>query len=437
MSGMNALLPGHEPGDTCSAKILAEAEATLSAGFPSLRFPPSLEEAFRENYFVNNLTRIRIALLTGVILYAIFGFLDWRLIPEAKEKMWLIRFGAVCPIGTLLFLYTYSPRFKRFFQPTILLSLLTGGLGIVAMVAADPHPERNFYYTGLLLVMMYGFTLVGLRFWYAISWSIAVLAAYVVVALTIGHSPADSVLHNTFCIVAAINIGAVSNYLMEHYVRRDFLQGLLLDAEKSQLQETTRQLESLSTIDELTGVANRRRFEAFLQQEWLRCQRKEEPISLILLDIDCFKAFNDTYGHQAGDACLRHVASTLADFARRSGDLAARYGGEEFALILAGTGAESALHIAELLREAIEALHIPHERSVAGQFVTISAGVITLVPHSTLARKVLVEAADLALYQAKREGRNRVVASRDDAPPFIITPPPTHPVGPSEFPPLT
>lgn len=415
MSGMNALLPDHQPAEALSSKIVAEAETTLRDGFPWLRFPSSLEKAFQDNYFVNNLTRIRISLLTGILLYAVFGLLDWHLIPEAKERMWLVRYGAVCPFGTLMLLFTYVPGFKRYLQATILSSLIFGGIGIVAMVAVDPHPERNFYYTGLLLVMMYGFTLVGLRFWYAVAWSLTVLAAYEIVALTIGGTPADAALHNTFCIVAAISIGAVSNYLMEHFVRRDFLQGVLLEAEKSQLQEVSRNLERLTVLDELTGIANRRQFDAFLEKEWQRSLRAGQPISLVLLDIDCFKAYNDTYGHQAGDLCLTSVASRLASLARRPGDLAARYGGEEFALVLSGTDEESARQIAEQARAGVESLGIPHGRSTVAPLVTISAGVATLVPKHVHTRKMFVECADLALYKAKRDGRNRVVSSLRDS----------------------
>ncbi|MFH1911228.1 MAG: diguanylate cyclase [Pseudomonadota bacterium] len=170
-------------------------------------------------------------------------------------------------------------------------------------------------------------------------------------------------------------------------------------------------LNRLSRHDGLTGIANRRHFDEFYQQEWKRALREETPLSLLLCDLDFFKNYNDTYGHQAGDDCLRAVAGVLQKGLRRPGDLTARYGGEEFIVVLPGTLREGALAVAESLRKAVEALAIPHSASATAPVVTICLGVSITVPGPGESPADLLAAADRALYRAKEEGRNRVVAT--------------------------
>jgi diguanylate cyclase (GGDEF)-like protein len=181
----------------------------------------------------------------------------------------------------------------------------------------------------------------------------------------------------------------------------------LLDMAR-QLREANAALERLSILDELTGVANRRHFNRTLDQEWSRTLRNRPFLSLLLVDVDCFKAYNDTYGHQAGDECLRRVAEAVRGVLKRPTDLLARYGGEEFAVILPDTKAEGAAALAEAIRHAVEALNLPHSRSVVGDRITISLGVATGDTVWPRDSRELISAADQALYQAKHEGRNRV-----------------------------
>lgn len=171
-----------------------------------------------------------------------------------------------------------------------------------------------------------------------------------------------------------------------------------------QLEEANRRLEELSFLDGLTEVANRRQFEQILDLEWRRAVRSGSPISLILADIDHFKRFNDSNGHQAGDRCLRDVATLLDSIVQRAGDQVARYGGEEFAAMLPETDAQGAENIAERMRRAVESLE------TGGGRVTVSIGVATIVAGETRTAHALVAAADAALYDAKHAGRNTVRA---------------------------
>ncbi len=170
-------------------------------------------------------------------------------------------------------------------------------------------------------------------------------------------------------------------------------------------------LQSLAVKDSLTGIANRRSFDETLEVEWLRARRERVPLSLLIADVDYFKRYNDTYGHQQGDACLKIVAATIDDQVHRPADLTARYGGEEFAIILPNTDRGGASRVAERVREAVCALAIPHADSDVGQSVTLSIGVASTIPAIDLGSETLIAAADGALYAAKRGGRNRVVTT--------------------------
>ncbi len=176
----------------------------------------------------------------------------------------------------------------------------------------------------------------------------------------------------------------------------------------SELEALNHRLEALSTTDGLTGIANRRRFDDRLLTEWARALRGGHSVALLMMDVDLFKNYNDHYGHQAGDECLRSVAKIFDSNSRRSSDLAARYGGEEFALIAPDTDASSALHLAEVIRQSIESLGLPHAKSPFGK-VTVSMGVSVMTPDGSQQPETLIHMADEALYLAKNQGRNRVV----------------------------
>lgn len=175
-----------------------------------------------------------------------------------------------------------------------------------------------------------------------------------------------------------------------------------------QLQFANQELERLATTDSLTQVANRLRFDAYLSREWYRMQREQQPLSLILFDLDYFKQYNDVYGHLEGDHCLIRVAQAATQILKRPSDFIARYGGEEFAILLSNTPAEGACSVAEAVCDAIRDLNIPHQKSeLPDKIVTISLGVATLIPQPRSTPKALVQQADVALYRAKLMGRNR------------------------------
>jgi two-component system, cell cycle response regulator len=182
-----------------------------------------------------------------------------------------------------------------------------------------------------------------------------------------------------------------------------------------QLQEANYKLELISNLDGLTHIANRRRFNDYLLIHWQQHQREQKPIALLLIDVDYFKFYNDSYGHQCGDDCLIQIAQAIAKVPQRVVDLVARYGGEEFAMILPNTNTEGALIIAESVRQTIANLAIPHQSSPVSDQITLSVGIASLIPATGESLDILINQADEALYSAKKQGRNRAIVYTDSA----------------------
>jgi diguanylate cyclase (GGDEF)-like protein len=178
------------------------------------------------------------------------------------------------------------------------------------------------------------------------------------------------------------------------------------------LQAANLELQKLAIIDSLTQVANRRWFDEYLAQEWRRMTREKQPLSLILCDIDFFKHYNDTYGHQAGDECLIRVAKAIAAAVKRPGDLVARYGGEEFAVILPNTPPQGGARVAEEIQAIVKQMQLPHPDSQVSQYITLSLGIAGTIPTLDINANILVTAADRALYRAKKEGRDRLMLEK-------------------------
>ena len=175
------------------------------------------------------------------------------------------------------------------------------------------------------------------------------------------------------------------------------------------LKKANLKLTYQANIDSLTQIANRRRFDEYIAQEWSRCAREREYLSLILCDVDYFKAYNDTYGHQAGDDCLYQVAQAIERAVKRPADIAFRYGGEEFAVILPYTEGQGAIRVAEEIHQQVRELQILHDASAIDQIISMSIGVSSIIPDTRSSPHTLIAAADAALYDAKSKGRNRVI----------------------------
>jgi diguanylate cyclase (GGDEF)-like protein len=191
---------------------------------------------------------------------------------------------------------------------------------------------------------------------------------------------------------------------MERDLCSNYLRNLLTEIETIRLEKAKDELEHLSSCDVLTGLANRRHCDAFLDTEWQMGIRYRTQLSILFLDVDDFKAYNDHYGHQAGDICLQKIATIINECVRRPHDLCARYGGEEFIVLLPNTSQKNTLQVAEKIRKSVELENIPHTYSRVTLHITISIGVVSMIPQAGLNQNLLVETADKALYNAKKIG---------------------------------
>lgn len=218
-----------------------------------------------------------------------------------------------------------------------------------------------------------------------------------------------SIVEDTSSIENAFLAGA-TDYVIKPFYWPVLRQRIKCLIEQSQLHQkliaTNEELQRLVAIDSLTKVANRRRFTEYIDQEWRRMTRLQQPVSLILLDVDFFKSYNDTYGHLMGDRALIEIAKAIKDVVQRPGDLIARYGGEEFAIVLPNTDTVGATKVAQRIYFAVKKLAIPHINSQVSSHVTLSAGLATLIPEHGSSFEQIITLADKALYRAKAAGRD-------------------------------
>lgn len=208
----------------------------------TLRFAGALEDEFGEEYFRRTLTQVRAAILLGLVLYTVFGILDTWIAPAQREKLWLIRYAIVAPLMAVVTGFTYHPSFKRYREPVVSIMVVVAALGIVAMTAIIPAPGSYLYYAGLLLVIVYAFTLVRLSVLYSLGISAITIASYLAVALSMSETPPELVVNNLFFLGSTVVIGFSANYSMARYARTNFLQRRLIEAHKAQLQEKNQEL---------------------------------------------------------------------------------------------------------------------------------------------------------------------------------------------------
>jgi diguanylate cyclase (GGDEF)-like protein len=270
------------------------------------------------------------------------------------------------------------------------------------------HPNLVHYYTGIIIIITFGNIVIRLPFRPAVGFSLAVLIVYAFTAHAITHMPVEAANNSIMVIVTSVIISLFGNYQMEYEKRRDFLLTSLQQISTEKLETANRELEKLSISDPLTGLANRRHFNIVLEREWHTASRNRYPLSLIFLDIDYFKLYNDNYGHRAGDVCLQKIGEALRVNVRRAQDLFARYGGEEFVVLLPRSDSHQAAAMAESIRKYVESLDISHGQSEVADRITVSFGVASLIPETGMEPAHLLELADRALYRAKNDGRNRV-----------------------------
>ena len=392
-------------------------EGLLSSGYKKLQFPNDIEKDYDNKSNSLFIDSSRLILSFGVLLYLFFGFVDYALAEEQAGTLWIIRMVIA---GTMLLSINlvFNRRLVHWVIKFASLGMVVIGLSIVGFMALVDEPYAYAYHLGLIPWQV--FVLVVLRTnlrAIAIN-SIIVYIAYILVSVTKDflpyHPEVDElviIMHPLFTVFWGVLIlmGIYLGYELEKTSRIAFVKNRLLSLDAQRLTLLGEELHLLSTTDSLTGLANRRHLENCFDSEWRRAIRAQDSIALIMIDIDHFKKYNDLYGHQAGDDCLRQVCDALKEYAQRSGELIGRYGGEEFVVLLPRMTLVRAQVLAESMCSRIAGLNIEHGESMDNK-VTISIGVAAMVPSIKDDPANLLRIADRCLYRAKADGRNRVVS---------------------------
>lgn len=386
-------------------------EWLVAAGHDWLRFPRDLEREFAESNADGLLDYRRRVVVAAFVILLVAGLLDLLVVKRGIDGALLLRYGVAVPLGALFLAYSRSGWFRTTQQPALcLLTFLLAAL-LFGLMFIGGERVVYVYLPGVLLLAVFSGMLLRLQFWLSAVLLGAMGVFYMVFLIRIRPQPLDILVPYTLFYGAAALLALFASYHLEHAARRRFLQVRLLALKQGELELANQRLQELADQDGLTGVANRRHFDQHLATEWSRARRSGQPLSLMLIDLDFFKRYNDSYGHQAGDDCLIVVGAVLRAHAQRPGDLAARYGGEEFALILPATEVSDAKEIASRVIHDLAGYRIPHRASEVSDVVTASAGVAGCVPSPLLSPRDLLAAADAALYRAKRNGRNSVELS--------------------------
>ena len=385
-----------------------DIQKSMKSGFPRLLFANRLEQHYLADTLAARNNRFFIMGVIAIFLYNLFLITDREMLPDVYLTAWKIRLGIVTPAMVICMAIVRWRAFVRFFDFFAdFLILLTSG-SIILILDLSHHPNVVHYHTGVILIVMFGNIVVRLKFWHAFGVSWLTFFLYVLTVTNITPMTPPVMINSSVVLFSAIIISLIANYQMERDLRWNYLRNLLTEIETIRLEKAKAELELLSSSDVLTGLANRRHCDVFLDTEWQMGIRYRTQLSMLFLDVDDFKAYNDHYGHQAGDICLQKIAIIIKECVHRPQDLCARYGGEEFIILLPNTSRESALQLAEKIRNNVELENIPHAYSRASSHVTISIGVVSMIPQAGLNQNILVEMADKALYNAKNLGRNQI-----------------------------
>ncbi len=367
----------------------------LQAGFPWLTFNADLESEFRHSRLDENLLHIRVNLSLAVVIAMVFTGMDFLVLgPELSRIPSMIHGLVIIPALLVALVSSFSPQRHRIYPPLAMFVSTVLGLGVAAIQIIATLGGVSMLFPCLMLTIIFAYFMGGLIFYHAVAANLIVMFVYLIVGFAL-QLPGREFAYDALAMLAANVFGASVVYMHEKTSRMRFLEACLL--------------REMVARDGLTGIQNRRMFDQHIQRVWQQAVRDQERVAVLLADIDCFKDYNDRYGHQAGDECLRAVAVSLSQCARRPLDFVARYGGEEFAVVLYEASREYVAEVLTRIQRSIAELNIPHEASLVASRLTVSIGAAFILPSGNRTPDGLIQLADEALYSAKEQGRNRVV----------------------------
>ena len=383
-----------------------QIDLLISRGLNLVWFPKELEVIYKDQYKNEAAHEFRYRAPIILCLYLYLSFGTYQVLPTELRTAWVAYYGWVGMIIVFAWLLAFIPSMNRWFDYYVCL----GSTGAVALtftlINVLEHGQNNVLFHAAMMyavVIIYGF--VGMRFYTAMfaGWSGGLIG--IAISVWLNGSIDWTYLNRTYTFSSFL--GMALAYAIDRQHRENYLQDCMIELNRLELMRQAQQLSILSQQDALTGLANRRYLDEVLENEWKRSIRHEVPITIMMIDIDFFKLYNDTLGHIQGDQCLRRIAILLGSISSRSGDLAARYGGEEFLLLFSMTNKDQALIQVQRLMELVRNIEIAHPRSNVSKYVTISVGVATTTPHLNDSLSEFISKADHALYVAKNNGRNQ------------------------------
>jgi diguanylate cyclase (GGDEF)-like protein len=397
--------PSEPAGFTNTGSI----DAKTGLEIEQLRFAPDTEAEFQTYFIQRCLARARWATAIYLALVAVVTAINMRgeLAPlgeQLQQPIYLLRLGVACPALVLILAATVLPELQRHYQWITATAVVVTGMSVMAISGIAAAAGQPQFQMGDVLVVVYATLFLGLLARAVMIVASALMVSFIGIGLYLGVSH-DHLIFASSVVFATTLMSALSALRMERLLRANFIENRLLN--------------DIAERDGLTGLYNRRMFDNLTNRLWLQAQRDQVALQVILVDIDHFKAYNDLYGHQAGDTCIRRVASIIARAAKRPLDFCARYGGEEFALVLYAPSSTDPSSVPEQIRRDTMALDIPHANADGTRMLTISVGSATAQPDTKRSLAGLIQAADEALYRAKQLGRNRVLhvdASESDTP---------------------
>lgn len=390
------------------SNILGQEQIDLltTRGLNFVWFPKQLETIYRFQYQNGAAYEFRYRAPIILILYLFLSFGIYQVLPTEQVLSRLSYYSWVGIIVLIAWILSFIKKLNQWFDYYV-------GIGSSAAVAItfilinvlENGQDNVLFHAAMMYAIVIIYGAVGMRFYTAIiaGWVGGLIS--ILVSTYLNGDIDWTFLNRTYTFSSFL--GMTLAYATDRQHRENYLQNCMIELNRIELMQQAQQLSLLSQQDALTGLANRRYLDETLDNEWRRALRHETPLTIMMVDIDFFKPYNDSLGHLKGDQCLKDIATAISSIAARSGDLVARYGGEEFLLLFPMTNAQQAKIQAERLMNAIKKIAIVHPCSSVSPYVTISVGVATTIPRLNDSISAFVSRADHALYQAKTNGRNQ------------------------------
>ncbi len=372
----------------------------LRDGFAWLRFQPELEREYLKDRFEDILPLVRVGLCLAMVIVALFAIEQAAILgPVLSNVPNKLSLYVKEPLLLLTLAATFAAGRDRYYQPAVAVAATICGICQVITLGLAMNAGVGTFFPSMMPLILYCYLMCGLAFYFALAANAAIFVGYAFIPYLFSV-PVAQYRYGMVAILAANMIGGMTLYMQERTARLRFLEAALL--------------REMVLRDGLTGIHNRRMFDQHMQLAWNMAVRDRKSLALLLIDIDFFKAYNDRYGHQEGDDCLRLVAGALQQCARRPMDFVARYGGEEFSIVLYDADSDYVSDVLTRVQRLIADLNIQHEDSPHGGRLTVSIGAGHIEPTAQRSSIGLIQLADEALYSAKDQGRNRIVVMRSE-----------------------